>query len=270
MKYLLVFGDWMISNSKVFILLIMAFCMIHVTKAFTEYAFTPQTASAQTIVVNDSSILNDLDRTASERPSDLAWQDGLGENTGSPAELHHKHHATHVEAIAPKRVIDYSHLTSKEDKKIMKVINHWFPVALKLQEKQGIPAVFKIAQLIEEGYKNGEPSDLYIKTNNGFGIKCFSNTCKKGHCVNATDDTHKDYFRKYDSLWLGFHAHGVFLNGKRYKPCQECGDDWECFSECVSEAGYATNKMYHRNIKRIVKRFKLDQRYSAHIEQYMH
>ena len=63
-------------------------------------------------------------------------------------------------------------------------------------DKFGIPASITLAQGLLES-NNGE-SRLTTKNNNHFGIKCFSRKCKKGHCSNFSDDSHKDFFRKYD------------------------------------------------------------------------
>ena len=52
----------------------------------------------------------------------------------------------------------------------------------------GIPASITLAQGLLES--NAGESKLATHNNNHFGIKCFSKTCRKGHCSNFTDDSH--------------------------------------------------------------------------------
>ena len=67
------------------------------------------------------------------------------------------------------------------------------PAAVREMHSYSIPASITLAQGLLES--NAGSSNLANKANNHFGIKCFSKTCKNGHCMNATDDTHKDFFR---------------------------------------------------------------------------
>ena len=41
--------------------------------------------------------------------------------------------------------------------------------------------------------------------------------CKKGHCSNFSDDSHKDFFRNYPTAWESYRAHSEFLQRSRYK-----------------------------------------------------
>ena len=61
-------------------------------------------------------------------------------------------------------------------------------------ELYGIPVSIKMGQALIES--RAGTSRLARNNNNFFGMKCFSRNCKKGHCSNATDDHHKDFFRK--------------------------------------------------------------------------
>jgi len=128
-------------------------------------------------------------------------------------------------------------------------------VAVAEQEKFGIPASITLAQGILESNKG--QSRLTKTCNNHFGIKCFSRTCKKGHCKNFTDDTHKDFFVNYASAWESFRHHSYFLKGERYKPCFECKTDYKCWAKQLKKCGYATSPTYERKLISIVKRYNL-------------
>lgn len=126
------------------------------------------------------------------------------------------------------------------------------------QEKFGIPASITLAQgLLESDAGN---SRLARRTNNHFGLKCFSKKCKPGHCDNFTDDTHKDFFIKYENAWASFRAHSEFLkNAGRYDPCFQCGNDFDCWAEKLKKCGYATSKTYAENLKRLNRLYNLTQ-----------
>ena len=100
-------------------------------------------------------------------------------------------------------------------KKQKAYVDRFKDAALKEMEKYGIPASITLAQGLIES--NCGESRLAKNNNNHFGIKCFSRTCKKGHCSNFTDDTHKDFFRKYKSSWDSYRSHSILLQKARYK-----------------------------------------------------
>jgi len=68
-------------------------------------------------------------------------------------------------------------------------IQRFAKVAKSEMDKYGIPASIKLAQGLLESQAGA--SRLATKNNNHFGIKCFSKNCKKGHCTNFSDDSHK-------------------------------------------------------------------------------
>ena len=64
-----------------------------------------------------------------------------------------------------------------------------FVATAQAEQKQfGIPASITLAQGLLES--NAGQSVLALKAKNHFGIKCFSKSCRKGHCMNRTDDSH--------------------------------------------------------------------------------
>jgi flagellum-specific peptidoglycan hydrolase FlgJ len=132
------------------------------------------------------------------------------------------------------------------------------PAAIAEARAHGIPASITLAQgLLESGVG---ASRLATSSRNHFGIKCFSRTCSKGHCVNFTDDTHKDFFVKYQSVWESYRAHSRLLkqNG-RYKPLFALNmTDYAGWARGLSQHGYATDPKYAQKLIAIIKTLKLD------------
>ncbi|MGK0388800.1 MAG: flagellum-specific peptidoglycan hydrolase FlgJ [Maribacter sp.] len=130
-------------------------------------------------------------------------------------------------------------------------IDQYASIAQKEMKKFGIPASIKLAQGLLES--NAGESKLAKHNNNHFGIKCFSKKCKKGHCSNFTDHSHKDFFKKYDSPKLSYRAHSEFLQKDRYKYLKKLGtDDYQSWAYGLKEAGYATDKRYAGKLIRII------------------
>ena len=143
-----------------------------------------------------------------------------------------------------------------KDRKIKAYIRRFKNVAIAEKEKYGIPASVKMAQAIVES--NSGLSALSTKNNNHFGIKCFSKTCKKGHCSNFGDDSHKDFFRKYDSSWESWRAHSQMIVGGRYKPLLKYGDDYRQWAHGLKKLGYATAKHYEQTLVEMIEKYHLD------------
>lgn len=126
------------------------------------------------------------------------------------------------------------------------------------EKKYGIPASITIAQGLLESDAGG--SRLARKNNNHFGIKCFSKTCTKGHCINYTDDSHKDFFRNFDSTWGSFRSHSVLLQKPRYKALYKLKTtDYKGWAEGLRKAGYATDKRYGKKLIKIIEILNLNE-----------
>lgn len=147
--------------------------------------------------------------------------------------------------------------TSKR-KKQEAYVNRFVEVAQKEMRKYGIPASITLAQgLIET---NAGDSRLAKQNNNHFGMKCFSKKCGKGHCANFTDDSHKDFFRKYKSSWESYRAHSQLLMGKRYRHLKKLGNEnYQGWAKGLKKAGYATDKRYAEKLINIIDELKLYQ-----------
>lgn len=137
-------------------------------------------------------------------------------------------------------------------------VNQFAKIA-KIEEKRtGIPACITLAQGLLES--DAGQSRLTKSASNHFGIKCFSHNCRKGHCKNFTDDTHKDFFVVYKSAWQSFRAHSDFLkNGNRYsKLFQINKKDYKAWANGLKSAGYATDKRYHEKLILIIEALNLN------------
>ncbi len=142
-----------------------------------------------------------------------------------------------------------------KDRMVKSYIRRFKDVAISEKEKYGIPASIKMAQAIVES--NSGKSALSTKNNNHFGVKCFSKTCKKGHCSNFGDDSHKDFFRKYNSAWESWRAHSQMIVSGRYKPLLKYGDDYHKWASGLKRLGYATAKHYEQTLVNIIEKYHL-------------
>lgn len=135
-------------------------------------------------------------------------------------------------------------------------IKRFAPIAVQEMKEYGIPASITLAQGLLES--NAGDSRLATDANNHFGIKCFSQSCGKGHCKNYTDDTHKDFFRVYTNVWESYRAHSLFLQRKRYKHLLKLKKtDYEAWAHGLKKAGYATDKRYAYKLISIVEKLNL-------------
>jgi hypothetical protein len=136
-------------------------------------------------------------------------------------------------------------------------IKRFSPVAVAEMRKYGVPASIILAQGLLES--DAGSSGLAQKANNHFGIKCFSKKCAKGHCVNQTDDSHKDFFVAYPNVWGSFRAHSEMLvKGERYRHLFEVPkNDHRAWAKGLQDAGYATDPQYAEKLMAIIQNLKL-------------
>lgn len=144
-----------------------------------------------------------------------------------------------------------------ETRRVKEYIRRFKDLAIQEKEKYGIPASIKMAQGIVES--NSGASALSQKNNNHFGIKCFSRTCKKGHCTNFGDDSHKDFFRKYGSSWDSWRAHSQLIVQNKYKSLLKYGDDYRKWAHGLKKLGYATAKHYDQTLIKMIEKYHLDE-----------
>jgi len=144
-----------------------------------------------------------------------------------------------------------------QEKKAIAFIEKYKETAIAEMKKFGIPASIKMAQAIIES-RAGE-SMLAVKNNNYFGMKCFSSKCKKGHCTNATDDHHKDFFRKYKTVQESWRAHSSLISQGRYAKLSHYGNDYKKWATGLKKAGYATDKNYAKKLINTIEKYNLYQ-----------
>lgn len=137
----------------------------------------------------------------------------------------------------------------------MNYIARFHKTAMGEMEKYGIPASISLAQGLVES-RAGD-SKLARQNNNHFGIKCFSRRCSKGHCTNFTDDTHKDFFRKFKSPWESWRAHSQMLSNGRYHKLKKYGRDYRQWAYGLKSLGYATDRTYAEKLIGIIERYDL-------------
>ncbi len=147
--------------------------------------------------------------------------------------------------------------SSNRDERCKTYIHRFSTIAVAEMKKFGIPASIILAQGLVES--NSGSSSLASKANNHFGIKCFSKNCTKGHCMNFSDDSHKDFFVRYSNAWGSFRAHSEFLKKtSRYSHLFK-SHNATVWAKGLERAGYATDKQYAEKLIAVIDRFDLEQ-----------
>ncbi len=157
---------------------------------------------------------------------------------------------------AKRKNIDPEIVIEKQET-VYRYVKRYADVAVAEMKKYGIPASITLAQGLLES--DAGESRLAHSNNNHFGIKCFSKNCRKGHCANFTDDSHKDFFRKYSNVWESYRAHSTFLQRKRYAHLHKLGTtNYVGWAHGLKAAGYATDKKYANKLIQIIEDLNLD------------
>lgn len=129
-------------------------------------------------------------------------------------------------------------------------------IAVSEMYRSGIPASITLAQgLLESGAGR---SELAVKSNNHFGIKCHNGW--QGSRVYHDDDARGECFRKYDSPHESYRDHSDFLRYRdRYKFLFEYGiRDYKSWAYGLRQAGYATDPNYPTKLISLIERYELD------------
>ena len=134
-------------------------------------------------------------------------------------------------------------------------IKKYAAIAVNEMHKSKIPASITLAQGILESGSGG--SELALKSNNHFGIKC--HTKWKGERVYHDDDEDKECFRKYQFVETSYHDHSEFLTKrKRYAFLFDLKlKDYKKWAKGLKKAGYATDKKYPKKLISIIEAYKL-------------
>lgn len=149
-----------------------------------------------------------------------------------------------------------SSATSEKRMKQLNYVMRFSKIAQTEMQKFGIPASIILAQGILES--NAGQSSLAEQNNNHFGMKCFARNCKKGHCSNYTDDSHKDFFRAYETPWESYRAHSVMIVNNQYRKLLKYGTrDYKNWAYGLKNLGYATDDHYAESLIRTIEELEL-------------
>ena len=134
-------------------------------------------------------------------------------------------------------------------------IRKYAPVAVREMYRSGVPASITLAQgLLESRYGQ---SDLALKGNNHFGIKCHDWTGKK---MYHDDDRRGECFRVYGTADESFSDHSDFLRYRdRYKSLfNNDVTDYKAWAHGLKKAGYATDPAYPSKLIKLIEDYHLD------------
>lgn len=150
-------------------------------------------------------------------------------------------------------------------------IEKYSDLAIEEMYRTGVPASITLAQgLLESGYGL---SELAVKGNNHFGIKCHNTW--SGAKVYHDDDAKGECFRKYDSPEESFKDHSDFLRYRdRYKFLFDLEPtDYKGWAHGLRKAGYATDPKYPEKLIRLIEEHELylfDSPQSVETEEEVH
>lgn len=135
-------------------------------------------------------------------------------------------------------------------------IDQYKDLAIEEMLNYGIPASITLAQGLLESGAGG--SELTVKGNNHFGIKCHGWT---GRAVYHDDDAAGECFRAYNSAEESYDDHCKFLtSGRRYRSLFDLDvRDYRGWAHGLKAAGYATNPHYAQRLIDIIELYKLYQ-----------
>ena len=141
------------------------------------------------------------------------------------------------------------------NKHTLNYIKKYAPIAVREMHLYKIPASITLAQGILESGRGR--SELALKSNNHFGIKC--HTKWKGERVYHDDDEKGECFRKYKFVETSYKDHSEFLSKrKRYAFLFNYNKkDYKKWARGLKKAGYATDKKYPNKLINIIETYKL-------------
>lgn len=140
---------------------------------------------------------------------------------------------------------------------IVQYINQYKQLAMEEMKRTGIPASIKLAQGIHETYAG--KSELVLKSNNHFGIKC--KAYWTGKKVYHDDDARGECFRSYSLAADSYRDHSDFLRGsERYSFLFRLDPtDYKEWAYGLKKAGYATNPKYAPILIKVIETYNLQQ-----------
>ena len=143
---------------------------------------------------------------------------------------------------------------AKWNQRYQQYIDQYKDTAIEQMLRWKIPASITLAQgILESG---AGQSELAIKGNNHFGIKCHAWTGAK---VYHDDDARGECFRAYTSAFDSYEDHSRFLAGsQRYKSLFSLKTtDYKGWARGLKAAGYATSPTYADRLIEIIQLYRL-------------
>lgn len=139
---------------------------------------------------------------------------------------------------------------------IINYISRYAHIAINELVRSGVPASITIAQGILE--TQAGKSELVLKSNNHFGIKCKSNWA--GPRVYHDDDAPGECFRKYKDAISSFKDHSFYLRSQpRYASLFKLDpNDYSGWAWGLKNAGYATNPNYAEILIKFIEEYQLN------------
>lgn len=147
----------------------------------------------------------------------------------------------------------FAQTTKKEN--VLSYINTYKDLAVKEQQRSGVPAAITLAQGILE--TDAGSSELCLNAYNHFGIKCKSTWT--GETYTYTDDAKDECFRKYSAAHHSYIDHSDFLkNNKRYSNLFSLEPtDYKAWAHGLKKCGYATNPAYALRLIKFIETYQL-------------
>ncbi len=138
---------------------------------------------------------------------------------------------------------------------IQAYIETYKAIAIAEMQRTGVPAAITLAQGIHE--TGAGTSNLVVRSNNHFGIKCKSGWT--GEKVYHDDDARDECFRKYDDPFISYQDHSDFLRARpHYASLFKLeATDYEAWAHGLKKAGYATNPKYPQILIKLIRDYNL-------------
>ena len=134
-------------------------------------------------------------------------------------------------------------------------IAQYTDLAIAQQRKHKVPAAITMAQGILESAAGH--SELAVKANNHFGIKCTSDW--QGRTINKDDDKANECFRRYARVEDSYEDHSLFLLRKRYESLFALPiGDYKGWAHGLKACGYATDPKYPEKLIQLIELYELD------------
>ncbi len=133
-------------------------------------------------------------------------------------------------------------------------IDQYKDLAIEEMLRYNIPASITLAQGIFES--GAGRSELSVKGNNHFGIKCHG---WAGRSVYHDDDARNECFRAYDNVLQSYEDHSKFLRyNVRYNSLFTLQrTDYRGWAQGLKACGYATNPRYADKLVELIELYKL-------------